>query len=388
MMHIVNVATLTTLRFVLPFAQKSRQLGFNVTICCSLSENIDKIKELNFPLLKLQIDRKVFSFNHFVSILRLYRFMKQKDIKILHCHTPFAALIGRMAAIFAKVPVVIYHIHGTYFDEGGFANLLFCFTEKILNRWTTAALTINRADTRDLAARKLYPNDKICYLGCGGGGVDLDAFNPYRIRKEQSIKLKSEFKINEGEKVIGFIGRMVKVKGLYDLLEAFRIISCKHGNVKLMMVGGVLESERDKSTFKNFQNDARKLGLTDRIIYTGFREDITGLLSITDVNILPSHSEWFGMVIAEAAAMGIPSVATNTRGARDAVQDGVTGLLVPLKDVHALAEAVLKLLNDNSLCRQMGARAMLRASELFDQRRLVNKVMDIYNNCYPTPKQN
>src|SRR5699024_6701167 len=182
------------------------------------------------------------------------------------------------AAKLARVPTIIYTDHGFYFHENmpkrtyQFFYMVEKFSAKLL---TDYIFTQSEEDGALAINKKFLPPGRITVIS---NGVDvMNKFNPKNIDQEQLIKLKQELGINQGDQVITFIGRLVREKGIFELLESFRMI--KNENVKLLIIGSTGESERDQNTQKMLE----KYLLDKNVVFTGFRSDIPELLSLTDI---------------------------------------------------------------------------------------------------------
>lgn len=364
---------------VAPIARQQAECGYSVEFACGPGEYLDKLRGLGFPVTVVPITRQPITVSHVVAIYRLWQLMRRRQYHIVHTHTPVAAFLGRTAAAFARIPIIIYHMRGSWWDSPNpMTRAIFTIGEWIAGRWTTHVFTINCSDANELVARGIAPKESVTCLHCGGGGVDTKRFDPSQVTEGQKARLRTALGIRDSDFVIGFIGRVVREKGVFELLTAFREVLDVFPNSKLLLVGGVLSSERDQVTLKKLQAIVHSDDLAEKVIFTGFRDDIPDLLSVMDVVVLPSHREGFGMVAAEAAAMARPVITTNTRGGREAVIPGKNGLHVPVGDSKALREALLRLGSDRELRQRMGEEGRRMALERFDERLVFEKVKAEY----------
>jgi glycosyltransferase involved in cell wall biosynthesis len=172
------------------------------------------------------------------------------------------------------------------------------------------------------------------------------------------------------------VGRLVREKGYLDLFAAARDVLQQLPNTTFIAIGGWEPTKADG--LSPDEPTARELGVNLRVL--GHREDIDRLYGAMDLLVLPSHREGFPRAPMEAAATGIPVVATNIRGCRDTVLDGQTGILVPVREPHALATAILSLLRDDDRRLAMGVRGRELAEQRFDQRLVFARVADAYSS--------
>jgi glycosyltransferase involved in cell wall biosynthesis len=163
-----------------------------------------------------------------------------------------------------------------------------------------------------------------------------------------------------------------------DLVEAFSILTKRLADSRLIIVGDFAATERDIAAKRVLAALIRDRQVETRVTLTGYVPDIREYLAIADVFVLPSLREGMPQSVLEAMAMGKPVVATNIRGCREEVVDGVTGHLVPVRQPEALAEALGRILSSPETARQMGEAGRRRVVELFDERRVVQLELAIY----------
>jgi glycosyltransferase involved in cell wall biosynthesis len=208
--------------------------------------------------------------------------------------------------------------------------------------------------------------DRILHIG---NGVDIySKFNLSSIPESEVRKLKKDFHLTDDHVVFAFVGRLVKEKGIFELIQAFRQLKRTTSNVKLLVIGDVHPSERDQKSAQ----ELKKLLEDDDIIATGFRLDIPALLAISDVFVLPSHREGLPRSIIEAMALCKPIIATNIRGCREEVIDGENGFLVEKANVQQLFERMYQLANDRALRERFGKRSREIVEKFFDERKVID----------------
>ncbi len=198
-------------------------------------------------------------------------------------------------------------------------------------------------------------------------GVDINRFNPLRFSFEDKAKLREELGVSTTAQVLLFVGRLSRDKGIVELLQAYQNLIVNHINTYLILLGPT-----------EFEIDALLDELPERVkkklIMPGFSKEPERFMAISDMLILPSYREGFGTVVIEAAAMGIPTVGTDIYGLSDAVVAGKTGLLVPVKNIDKLTEAIEYLLKDTELRYNMGNNARRRVEKYFSDK-LLNELM-------------
>jgi len=374
-MKIVQVSAIdTTMNGLLrELNEQTVESGHELICVCSDGPRVESMREQGFDVRTIQIDRSIKPLQNLKSIWKMFRLFRKEKPDIVHVHTPVAAVLGRIAAKLARVPTIIYTAHGFYFHENmpkrtyQFFYMVEKFSAKLL---TDYIFTQSEEDGALAINKKFLPPGRITVIS---NGVDvMNKFNPKNIDQEQLIKLKQELGINQGDQVITFIGRLVREKGIFELLESFRMI--KNENVKLLIIGSTGESERDQNTQKMLE----KYLLDKNVVFTGFRSDIPELLSLTDIFCLPSYREGMPRSIIEAMAMECAIVATDIRGSREEVDHNQNGLLVPLKSIESMTIAFTSMLNDIEKLTQFKKHARSKAVKLYNEDTVVKTQLAIF----------
>jgi glycosyltransferase involved in cell wall biosynthesis len=213
--------------------------------------------------------------------------------------------------------------------------------------------------------------EQIKYLG---NGVDVRRFDRAKLDEQSLAQKRRELALPFDMPVVGFVGRLVAEKGLPELMHAARIIGQHVPAVRFLIVGPIDQDKSDALT----QMIARDHDVADICVFTGMRQDMPELYALMDIFVLPSHREGFPRSPMEAAAMGVPCVATDIRGCREAVIHNCNGLLIPLGDVQALADAIIGLITDRAKARRMGEEGHRIALERFDEQLVFEKVKAEY----------
>lgn len=258
--------------------------------------------------------------------------------------------------------------------ETGARRALLRTTERISCTLSDRVLCVSHS-LREAAIREgLVTPERIRVLA-GGSGNGVDArgrFDPARSPPAARRAFRRELGIEEDAPVVGFVGRLVRDKGIVELVDAWRRVVACHPAARLVVVGDF--EERDA-----VPDAIRRALLEDPTIRTvGFRPDIERCYSAFDVVVLPTHREGFPNVLLEAGAMALPVVATRIPGCVDAVVPGVTGTLVPPGEGVALAEALERYLSDRGLAVQHGQAARRRILEEFEPPRIWAALADVY----------
>lgn len=306
--------------------------------------------------------------NDLRAMAQLWSVLRTERLDVLHTHNPKPGVYGRVLGRLAGVPIVVNTVHGLYAtdDSPPLKRLVVYALEAIASRFSDTELIQNPEDLELLHRRRIVAGEKLRLLG---NGVDLERFNPERASNARAVT-RSELGLEPGDVAVGMVGRLVAEKGVPELIEAVRSLD---DPIRVFVVGPHDPAKSDALGPQVFAGQ-------DRISYLGMRTDVEDLYGAFDVFVLPSHREGFPRAAMEAAASGLPLVLTDIRGCRQVVEDGVNGLLVPVRDPSALAHAIRELAADGDLRRRMGVASVEKARRDFDERRVVEIVMDTYRH--------
>ena len=295
-----------------------------------------------------------------VALFRLAWLLRRERIHILHCHLWTASFWGRLATWLRKVPLVVITEH----NLDTWRNRARLMSDRFLARRTDCMIFVS-AKVRTFYQNYLdLPKEKYRLIY---NGVDITGLDGNRDGNETREKLGIPVK----RRVIGVVGRLENRKGHRFFMDSVRSLAVRESRALGLIVGegkarGDLESYRDA------------LGLHDQIQFLGFCPDLGEALSVMDIFVMPSRMEGFPLAILEAMAAGKPVVATSVGGNDEAVQHGVTGLIVPYDDVQAMVQAILTLLQDDELRVKMGEAGQKRVREQFSLEAMVRDTQEVY----------
>ena len=373
-LHVTAIPDTVTY-FLLPLLGALRTSGYAVEIACRDGPGVAQLRAHGYLVHPISFSRRILSPSHVRAFLQLRRLMRTQRYALVHVHTPIASVLGRLAGRACGVPVVVYTAHGFYFHDRmrRIPRRALIWLERFLCRFFTDFLLTVSCEDRDTAIRERFipPERTLCLKSVG---IDLDRFGVTSVDRT----LRTNLGLCSASQVITFVGRPVKEKGVLDLARAMAFIAETAPKARLLVVGGALSSERSRKTLNKVRRLVRKLGIEDVCIFAGIRKDVPAILSISDVFGLPSHREGMPVTILEAMAAGKPVVATDIRGCREEVVDGVTGLLVPPGGSRSLAEAITALLVDPDRARKLGEEGRRRVEAEFDQERVIDEQVRLY----------
>ena len=375
--RLIHVTTIPlSLRFVAGQAAYMRARGLESHAVSSPGAALTEFAtEESVTIHPVPMARRITPIRDLVALFQLWRLFRRLRPHIVHAHTPKGGLLGMIAARFAGVPVRIYHMHGLPFITAtGLTRRILMATEAVSCRMASQVLCVSRS-VRSLAVDlRLSPPGNIHVLLQGScNGIDAEiTFNPDRLAGSVRSETRRRYGIPADATVIGFVGRLARAKGLVELTEAWKMLRGEHPDLHLLLIGpeepgdppppGLLERLREDP----------------RVHFAGENWETPPLYRAMDILVLPTHREGFPLVLLEAAAMALPIVATRVTGCVDAVQDGVTGTLVPPYDGASLARAIKTYIPNKELRRRHAAAARDRVLREFRPEGIWQAVYQVY----------
>lgn len=319
------------------------------------------------PVVIPTLRNRISPLGDFLSLVRLIRLFLRERPDIVHLHLFKARILGGIAARLLRVPIVVETFHGTLFSEyyrPGMSRLL-VRVERIFARWMDAVVAVSRGIGAELVRLKVAPNDKIYVIPLG---LDLEKFRDHGRARGT---LRRELGLAGDVQLVGSVARLVPIKGLNFFVEAAarvtRLIPWAH----FVIVGdGPERAELER------QVHAHDLG--GKVRFLGWRSDLARIYPDLDIVVLSSLNEGTPVSVLEAMAAGRPVVATSVGGVPDVVVDGRTGVLVPPRDVEALAEAITALLKDPESRQRLGEAAQAAVMPAFSISRLAGDMEALY----------
>jgi glycosyltransferase involved in cell wall biosynthesis len=304
-------------------------------------------------------------------LFELRRVFAELQPDIVHTHTPKPGYVGRIAARTSRVPVIVHTVHGIFaVPEDPWTKKAVVYTlDRIASSFSDIELLQNPEDLPVL--RKLrIPERKLRVLG---NGIDLARFDPSRIEPAQTAALRAELGVTPDDVVCGVVGRLVWEKGYRHVFDAAARLRHEMPQLKFVVVGPT--AERDAVT----RDELDRVTALGNVTFLGLRDDIEQLYTAMDLYVLASFREGFPRSAMEAAAMGLPLVATDIRGCRQVVEPGVNGLLVTVRDSNALADGIATVARDPLLRSRMGEASIAKAKREFDQQRVIDITLEVYD---------
>ncbi len=341
------------------------EAGYEVVGMSAAGPHVERLGELGIRHIAVEhftrSNNPIDDIRSFVELLRLFRWVRPD---IVHTHNPKPGILGRIAARLTRTPLVVNTQHGMWAQPTDRRRRRWpVYTaERIAAAFGDVELVQNPEDVATLIDVLKVPAERVRLLG---NGIDLTRFDPAAVDPGIRSALRAEWGVGDDEIVCLVVGRLVREKGVVELLDAAERLA---GTVRFVIVG---PSDDDKS------DAIGDTGESD-VVFTGQRTDMPECYSAGDIFVTASWREGFPRSAMEAAAMGLPTVATDIRGNRQVIADGETGLLVPVREARSIAAAIEALASDPERRAEMSTAARRRAAAEFDQQRVIDRTLDAY----------
>ena len=325
-LHVVNIY------FVIPYFlggqfEYFRELGYELDVVCSESPYLAPYaRQHNFGYREIPILRSVNPIQDFKSIRQICRYIKDRQVGIVVGHTPKGGLLSMVAAWLMCVPKRVYFRHGlVYQTSSGLKRFILMSVDRIASLLATKIVCVSPSVLEQSIKDKLSPAHKQIVLGKGTcSGVDTQGkFNPQNINPEKMSLLKQKWGIDDSDWIVGYTGRLVRDKGIMELVDAFDLVKVNNPRLKLLLVG--MFEERDALP----QEVQNRIKNDPQIVWTDFQnEDMEYFYAMMNVYVLMSYREGFPTGTLEAQSMGVPVITTRVTGCCDSIVEGETGVFV------------------------------------------------------------
>lgn len=339
--------------------------GFDVYMISSLSEDLSLIAQReSSSFLAVNMTRTISPIKDLISLIKLIKAFKKLTPTIVHTHTPKAGLLGMLASWITQVPIRLHTVAGLPLMEAtGFKRKILNFTEWLTYRFAVNVYPNSNNLKKYITENRFCNPDKLKVIGNGSSnGIDTSYFKPDFSIQQKSDKLKNEFSINRDNFVFVFVGRLVKDKGIEELIQAFIHINKKFPDTRLLLVGP-LEQKLDP-----LSNSCLQAILNNKTILNfGYQQDVRSYLAISNALVFPSYREGFPNVPMQAGCFDLPCIVTDINGCNEIIENELNGLIVPPKDILALQEAMEKLITDNTLYQKLKSNARRMIVERYEQ---------------------
>ena len=334
---------------------------YDVTVVYNASS--DKyLPPLGLPITEksIQIERKISPYKDLVALTRLCVFMRRARFDMVITLVPKAGMLGMLAALFTNISIRVHIFQGeVWASRSGLPRAFLRSCDVLIARLATNILAVSPSERNFLEQEGVVGRGRIQVIKKGSiCGVDTDRFKPDE-RARQDVR--AELGFESSDIVCMFLGRLAVDKGVYELARAFKQSFQVQGKLRLLLAGP------DEDTLEHEILSILGPVAGTRLTMCSYTLSPERLLACADFHCMPSYREGFGISILEAASVGIPSIGTRIYGIVDAIEENVTGLLVPPRDVERLSDAITRLANDKELRESLGLAARERAIREFTQ---------------------
>jgi glycosyltransferase involved in cell wall biosynthesis len=352
-----------------------RGRGYAVDIICGQSDNpqspretealahgvcIIRIKELVRPIAPVR-DTLV--------LIKIIRLMLKNHYDIVHTHTSKAGIVGRMAGIIAGVPIVVHTPHGHIF-YGYFSLLLtavFMCLERIVTRKTHALITLTNKEKQDYLAQRIGTHARSHPIL---SGIDLA---PFLAPKARNDSFRESIGLGLSDFVAGTVARLVSIKNHDVIVSAASLLNNRCPDLRFVFIG-------DGELRPSLESRIRSLGLENRFVFLGWRNDIPLYLDAFDLFVMCSHNEGMGRAFIEAQASGVPVVGSRVGGVEEAIAEGKTGFLVDPGKPEELARVLERVYDDRELLARMSAACRAHVDPAFGKELMVDRIDSLYRS--------
>lgn len=347
-----------------------------------VSQNDDKGlvklgKEKDLPIFPVNLSRKISPLRDFFALIKLTFFLLKEKPEIVHTHTPKAGLIGMIAAKISGVPNRLHTVAGMpLLEKKGYLFEILIIAEKITylcanNVYFNSKGLMNYVFDNKIALK----SKKFKVIGYGStNGVDVERFNKNNVSKKLINKLKASYNIKDNDFVFLFIGRLVKDKGVNELISAFKKLALDFQDVKLLILGR-FEQDLDPvemSTIEEIKNN-------DNIIFAGYKHDVVPYFAIANAFVFPSYREGFPNVVLQAGAMGLPSIVSDINGNNEIIINNFNGVIVKVKNIDAIYNEMKRWLKESKNVMIMAGNSRKVIVNKFSQKFVSKEVLKEYN---------
>lgn len=341
-----------------------REQGFDVVTMSASGREVDEVIKEGVQHIAIPFTRKITPWHDLHCLVQLMRFIRRERPDIVHTHTPKAGLIGMLAARICNVPRRMHTVAGLpLMEASGVRRRMLELTEAITYACATNVYPNSAGLKRFIEKQFGIGAPKLKIIGKGSSnGIDTDHFSATDALKEAAQEIRRKHQVNGSDLVFCFIGRVVRDKGIVELVDAFRSVRSDEPESDSGMTGtprrkllvvGPFEQELDPLPPEVMQF----LKEDPDVILTGFQRDVRPWLLASDVFVFPSYREGFPNVVMQASLLELPCIVSDINGCNEIITASETGLIVPPKNTEALASAMKQLSEDKQKRQQFGRAA-------------------------------
>ncbi len=324
----------------------------------------------------IKMSRSIAPLQDLVSLCAMIVYFLKVKPDIVHSHTPKAGMVSMLAAWFCRVPIRMHTVAGLPLMESrGIKKRILVAVEKL----TYACATMVYPNSRELMdyinEEHLLKGEKCKMIGNGSSnGIDVTFFSKDKVSVEEVNRIKNDYGLNEN--VFCFVGRVVRDKGICELVDAMKLVVEKCPDAQLMLVG---EYERDLDPLP--ENVLRYIKNSKNVFVTGWVNDVRPYMLASNYFVFPSYREGFPNVILQAQALELPCVVTNINGCNEIIEHNVNGYIIRKKNIKDLCSYMIKL-TDNEGLLMNGLERRNRIKDLYSSLAIWQELYSEYQKLY------
>lgn len=353
----------------------TRAAGFDVAVLTAPGVEVQTFGvQESVPVFTIPIAREISLWQDLLSLASIWKIVRRVRPTVVNAGTPKAGLLVGLAAWLNRVPVRVYTMRGLRLETAdGLKRLVLTWCERVACACAHRVVCVSPSLRRRAMELKLTTAEKAVVIGAGSSnGVDVALFEPTPERRARAAEIRRELNISPEQRVIGYVGRLSRDKGVPELLEAFRRIQEDVSGVVLLLIG-----DKDRGDPIS-ETAAAEIRGNSAIKQLPFQPDIAPYYLAMDVFVLPTHREGFPNTALEAQIAGCPVVTTSATGAVDTVISELSGLTVPVNDASALASAIGRVLKDDLLAGRLAKAGQQRVMQEFQQETVWSGLVALY----------
>lgn len=351
---------------------------FNVIGISSPGEKLAEVAQVEgVSVVAINMKRSISPLKDIKSVYDLYKILKREKPLIVHTHTPKAGTVGMLAAKFAGVPHRLHTIAGMPLMEStGIKRKILNLVEKATYACATKIYPNSRGLYDFILKNKFCSKSKLKVIAKGSSnGIDTEYFSPQSVSEEKKNELRKTLKIDNDDFIFIFVGRIVKDKGINELVEAFVQLSKNKKNIKLLLVGSF-----DSNLNPIKLESQEQIKTHPLIIHTGYQKDVRPYFAIANVLTFPSYREGFPNVVMQAGAMGLNCIVSDINGCNEIIKDHHNGLIIPPKNTEMLYTKMLWLFENKDENIKMSQITRYSIKENYERKYVWGEILKEYKS--------
>ncbi len=354
--------------------------GYEMHLICSPGAGIEQFcSQRQVKYYPVKIERSPSPWRDLKALFKIINYIRRNKIDFVISHQEKSRLLGTLAAWLLRVPVRVIYAHGVLLDTmHGIKRSFFLAEGRMVSQMAHKVVCVSPSVATRRASIGMDNPAKQVVIGRGTcNGIDVKGkFNPSLVSDDERRRVKQGLKLTDDDFVVGFCGRLVRDKGITELAQAVKLLSDRHPDrsIKLLVIGAFEKRDAVNKDTVDFLQNSPLVKFTGRVPY----EEIQKYYTPMDVFVLPSYREGFGLVTAEAGAMGVPAVVSRSTGCIDSIIENVTGVYADIDPVD-IADKI-EMFFDQEFAHQLGLQAQEHIRQCYDHDDVMRNTLDFINS--------